>query len=159
MALVEPLAEESDFRRTVDLLGGPRVLHRTVRSALDTHDLLHEGLPARALDHLVREVTLLHVSPVLLEKAVGISPRTYQRRKKDEEDRPLSREQSNRVWKFAETLGRASDLFGSQAAAEAWLVEPATALDQRKPIDLLSTPAGVEMVEAHLTRIEYGVYT
>jgi uncharacterized protein (DUF2384 family) len=30
------------------------------------------------------------------------------------------------------------------------------ALEQRKPIDLLSTPAGVE---DHLTRLEYGVYT
>ena len=29
----------------------------------------------------------------------------------------------------------------------------------RKPIDLLSTPAGVESVEDHLTRLEYGVYT
>lgn len=33
------------------------------------------------------------------------------------------------------------------------------ALDQRKPIDLLSTPAGVESVEDHLTRLEYGIYT
>jgi uncharacterized protein (DUF2384 family) len=28
-----------------------------------------------------------------------------------------------------------------------------------RPIDLLSTPAGVELVETLLERIEYGVYT
>jgi putative toxin-antitoxin system antitoxin component (TIGR02293 family) len=36
---------------------------------------------------------------------------------------------------------------------------PAMALDQCKPIDLLSTPAGVASLEEHLTRLEHGVYT
>jgi len=93
-----------------------------------------------------------------LEKALGISLRTYQRRK-DAPDRRLSREQSGRIWKFAEILGRAIELFGSWAEAEEWLECPAMALEQRKPIDLLSTPAGVESVEDHLTRLEHGVYT
>jgi putative toxin-antitoxin system antitoxin component (TIGR02293 family) len=93
-----------------------------------------------------------------LEKAVGISYRTYQRRR-EVPDKPLSPEQSGRTWKFAEILGRAIDLFGSQTEAEEWMERPAMALDRRKPIDLLSTPAGVESVEDHLTRLEYGVYT
>jgi putative toxin-antitoxin system antitoxin component (TIGR02293 family) len=93
-----------------------------------------------------------------LEKAVGISLRTYQRRK-DAPDRKLSPAQSGRAWKFAEILGRATELFGSQSDAEAWLERPAMAFEQRKPIDLLSTPAGVASVEDHLTRLEYGVYT
>jgi len=32
-------------------------------------------------------------------------------------------------------------------------------LNQRRPIDLLATPAGVEMVETFLERLDYGVYT
>ena len=32
-------------------------------------------------------------------------------------------------------------------------------LDQRRPIDLMTTPAGLELVEDYLGRIEYGVYT
>jgi len=32
-------------------------------------------------------------------------------------------------------------------------------LDQRKPIDLLATHVGAEVVEEYLSRIEYGVYT
>ena len=31
-------------------------------------------------------------------------------------------------------------------------------LNQRKPIDVLATPAGVELVEDFLVRLEYGVY-
>jgi putative toxin-antitoxin system antitoxin component (TIGR02293 family) len=50
-------------------------------------------------------------------------------------------------------------LFGSQAAAQQWLEQPATGLDQRRPIDLMTTPAGLELIEDYLGRIEYGVYT
>jgi len=156
---MEPAIVDAEISRTVALLGGRGTLHRLVHSRLEAHDLLQEGLPGHALQYLVTSVAFLrtphHGS---LEKAVGISFRTYQRRK-DARDKPLSPEQSGRTWKFAEILGRAIDLFGSQAEAEAWMERPAMALDRRRPIDLLSTPAGVESVEDHLTRLEYGVYT
>ncbi|MBV9734272.1 MAG: DUF2384 domain-containing protein [Acidisphaera sp.] len=159
MPRAEPSRDDVHISRTVELLGGRRTFHRAVRSRLEAHDLLQKGLPGHALEHLVNYVGILrtprHGS---LEKAVGISIRTYQRRK-DAPDRALSPEQSGRAWKFAEILGRAIGVFGSQAQAEAWLEQPAMALDDRKPIDLLSTPAGVESVEDHLTRLEYGVYT
>jgi len=60
---------------------------------------------------------------------------------------------------FAEILARATEIFGSKAEAQAWLHRPAMALDQRKPLDLLSTPADVKALEDHLIRIEHGVYT
>lgn len=86
-----------------------------------------------------------------------MSLRTFQRRK-DAPDKPLSQEQSGRTWKFAEILAKATDVFGSQEEAEQWLERPAIGLDQRRPIDLLATPAGVELVEQYLTRLAYGVY-
>lgn len=160
MTLVEPRFEDSGLNRTVELLGGRRILHRSVQSRLDAHDLLQEGLPGKALSHLVGAVLFLNGDHGGLEKAVGISIRTYYRKRNAAAaEKPLSREQSGRVWKFAEILSRATAIFGSQGEAEAWLDRPALALDQRKPIDLLSTPAGVESVEDHLTRVEYGVYT
>jgi len=153
--MAEP-AEDSEVGRTVRLLGGRNTLRRSVRNRLEAHDLIEKGLPAHALTHLAGHVGILHHGS--LEKAVGMSLRTYQRRK-DAPDWRLSPEQSGRTWKFAEILGRAIMLFGSQPAAEEWLERPAMALDRRKPIDLLSTPAGVESLETHLTRLEYGVYT
>ena len=92
-----------------------------------------------------------------LEKAVGMSLRTFQRRK-DAPAKPLSQEQSGRTWKFAEILAKATDVFGSQGEAEQWLERPAIGLDQRRPIDLLATPAGIELVEQYLERLAYGVY-
>ncbi|MGY3582846.1 putative toxin-antitoxin system antitoxin component (TIGR02293 family) [Bradyrhizobium sp. USDA 4341] len=49
-------------------------------------------------------------------------------------------------------------MFGSQEEAEQWLERPAIGLDQRRPIDLLATPVGIELVEQYLKRLAYGLY-
>ena len=144
------------LKPVADLLGGPKLLKWQLNGPLDAHELLLRGIPGAALSHLVDSLALLH-DPVSLEKAVGISLRTLQRRKA----RPaelLSQEQSSRTWKFAEIVARAAAVFGSRSEAEQWLERPAIGLDQYRPIDLLATAAGVEIVENYLERIEYGVY-
>ena len=83
--------------------------------------------------------------------------RTYQRHTSTAA-KQLSPEQSGRTWKLAEVLAKATAVFGSKQEAEQWLERPAMGLNQRKPIDLLATPAGVELVEDFLIRLEYGVY-
>ena len=139
------------------LLGGERVIGRTPVTAMETHDLLVAGLPGEALNHIVGHLTVLQPT-ASLEKAIGISLRTFQRRK-DEPSKPLSQDQSGRTWKFAEILGWAGRVFGSQEEAERWLDRPAISLNRRRPLDLLATPKGVELVEQCLGRIEHGVYT
>ncbi|WP_117194321.1 type II RES/Xre toxin-antitoxin system antitoxin [Rhizobium terrae] len=145
-----------ELQKVAALLGGSRLLSRRLTSALDAHELLLHGLPASAVDHLVGQLVFIGKTESL-EKAVGMSLRTWQRRK-DAPSKPLSQEQSGRAWKFAEILTKATDIFGTQAEAEQWLERPAIGLDQRRPIDLLGTPAGVELVEDYLERLEYGVY-
>lgn len=151
-----PAAEAEGFRQVADLLGGARVLRHPLRNPLDAHEMLLQGLPGEALQHLVDCSALLQ-RPELLEKAVGMSLRTFQRRR-EAPAKPLNAEQSGRTWKFAEILARATAVFGSQREAEQWLERPATGLDQWRPIDLLATPAGVELVEEFLERLRYGVY-
>jgi len=155
--MAQAVAAEHDIARTYALLGGRETIRKPVRNSLEAHDVLMSGLPSAALLHLTHEVGFLTAGSAL-EKAIGISVRTLQRRRKDAPETALSVEQSNRTWKFAETLGRATEIFGSRAEAEAWLNGPAIGLDQRRPIDLLGTAVGVEAVEDYLTRIEYGVY-
>ena len=70
-----------------------------------------------------------------------------------------SGKQSRRAGKYADILAKATKQLGTIDAAESWLAEPAMGLDQRRPIDLLSTPEGVQLVEEFLTRLEYGIYT
>jgi putative toxin-antitoxin system antitoxin component (TIGR02293 family) len=151
-----PEGNGGELQKVAALLGGARVLSRRLTSALDAHELLLHGLPVSAVDHLVGSLVFIGKTESL-EKAVGMSLRTWQRRK-DAPSKPLSQEQSGRAWKFAEILSKATDVLGTQAEAEQWLERPAIGLDQRRPIDLLVTPAGVELVEDYLQRLEYGVY-
>ena len=148
--------ESERLRDIADLLGGPKVVGKYPVSTLAAHEMLERGLPNTAIKHLLDGMTTL--AQTSIESAIGMSVRTRQRREKHPTEL-LSQDQAGRTWKFAEVLARATSIFGSRTAAEQWLAQPATGLDQHCPIDLLTTPAGVELVEVLLGRIEYGVYT
>ena len=141
--------------RASALLGGKRLLKQVVQDGLDAHQLISAGLPGEALTYLEEQLTVLDAAA--FEKAIGMSLRTLQRRRADPRQ-PLSVEQSGRVWKFAEILVKASEVMGSQRNAEEWLNEPAIGLNGHRPLDLLTTSAGAELVETFLGQIEYGVY-
>jgi putative toxin-antitoxin system antitoxin component (TIGR02293 family) len=152
-----PGNDEAGLQRVADWLGGSRILRHRLSTPFDAHEMLLRGLPGAALLHLVGRLENLHKSGSF-EQAVGMSLRTIQRHK-ETPTRSLSPEQSGRAWKFAEILTKATAVLGSQEEAEQWLQRPAMGLDQWRPIDLLATPAGVEIVEDFLGRLEYGVYT
>ena len=143
--------------RVVSFLGGKEVIPREITSPMDTHHVISRGLPKRSVTHLLDSLVIVHDRTVL-SGALGMSLRTQQRLKSEPEE-TLSVEASGKAWQFAETLAHASEVFGTQEAAERWLETPATALEGAKPINLLSTPPGSEMVRTLLTRIEFGVYT
>jgi uncharacterized protein (DUF2384 family) len=58
-----------------------------------------------------------------------------------------------------QTKANATGALGSQEEAEQWLKRPAVGLNQERPIDLLTAPAGVRSVEDYLGRLEHDVYT
>ncbi len=145
-----------ELHRATELLGGKKVFQHPLDDALDVHEMLLQGLPLAALTHLIDNLSVIHKT-VLLEKVVGMSLRTFQRRK-DSLSKPLNQAQSGRAWKFAMILAEATAIFGSQAEAENWMEQPAIALNQRRPIDLLATAVGVGIVEEFLERLDYGVY-
>jgi putative toxin-antitoxin system antitoxin component (TIGR02293 family) len=156
---MDRLAQSPDVARlaaVARLLGGTSTFRKMPRSPLEAHEILASGLPSRALVHLVTNLACLRWDDSFA-KAIGMSHRTYQRHTA-ENIRQLSPEQSGRAWKLAEILAKATSVLGSKEEAEQWLERPAIGLDQRKPIDLLATPAGVELVEDLLARLEYGVY-
>jgi putative toxin-antitoxin system antitoxin component (TIGR02293 family) len=53
---------------------------------------------------------------------------------------------------------KAAEVFGSRQAAKTCFNTPAMALDYKRPVELLATPAGVHAVERLLWQLEYGVY-
>jgi putative toxin-antitoxin system antitoxin component (TIGR02293 family) len=145
-----------EYQGPVTLLGGEDFIRVSLHSGLDVHSVLTRGLPRSALNHLITNTGVLR-NQDFLRKAIGLSTRTSQRHR-SAPDAPLSEEQSGRAWKFAEILSKATEVFGTQEAAEQWLTEPALALNQNRPIDLLSTQTGTEQVQNLLVQLEYCVY-
>ncbi len=52
----------------------------------------------------------------------------------------------------------AEKVLGTRELAESWISQPALALNGKRPMDLLTTTPGIEVVKALLTRLEFGVY-
>ena len=153
----KPIADRTRFQRTAELLGGARILKQVPADELELHELLLRGLPGKALQHVIGNLIALKIDE-FVERALGMSLRTFQRHKAAPE-KPLNPEHSGRLWKLAEILVGAMDLLGSQEDAERWLQLPAMGLNRHRPIDLLATPAGVDVLETFMNRLRYGVYT
>lgn len=125
-------------------------------SALEVHELLLGGLPGRAVTNLRRHLRVLRWEGAF-ERALGMSLRTVQRLE-EAKGKHLSAEQSSRTWKFAEIVAKATSVFGSQDAAEEWLGKPARVFEGKRPIELLATQTGTQLVEDFLEQMDYGVY-
>jgi hypothetical protein len=56
-------------------------------------------------------------------------------------------------------LEQAAKTLGSREAAELWLNSPQLGLEGKRPVDLMATIQGAQVVETLLMRMTYGVYT
>ena len=148
--------EAEMLRSSRQLLGGSRYVRRAVSTKSDVHAAILGGVPYAALIHLMSQFEGL--PEIEMAHALGISTRTL-RRQKEAPTNPMPADLASKTWLLAETLAKASEVFGGKAAAEHWMVEPAMGLDGQRPIDLLQTHQGADLVNEFLGRLEYGVYT
>ena len=72
--------------------------------------------------------------------------------------KPARRTRPNGVRGFAELSSKAEDVLGTRERAVEWMLEPAMALAHRRPIELLTTSVGAQLVEDVIERMRYGVY-
>lgn len=117
-------------------------------------------LPSGALAHGAITVLVGHLASLTQEEiaqVLAVSTRTLRRYRETPQKRvPIA--VAAKAWTFAETLAKASDIFGGQEQAKRWISRPATGLDGRRPIDLLRSQEGTQLVGDFLGRLEHGVY-
>jgi putative toxin-antitoxin system antitoxin component (TIGR02293 family) len=140
------------FGTIESLLGGKAVLRAKPRSTSDWIEMIRHGMPAAAVDSLLKAVRL---SQSDLARALGIPERTLARRKREG---LLSSEESAKLLRLARVVGRAKEVFDDSEAAIHWLKSPNTALGRQTPLSLLDTDIGAESVLDTLGRIEHGVF-
>jgi len=142
--------------RAYDLLGGARLIKRRPSSRAEVHAMLVDGIPYAVLFHLTSGIRALPEQDVF--NVVGISERTL-RRQKDTPRKTMPADLASRTWLFAETLAQAAEVFGGREDAERWMSGEVMGLDGARPIDLMRTVQGTELVNEFLARLEHGVYT
>ena len=120
---------------------------------IERHDAARDGVSTKVLQLVVESFKT--ISKPEIYEIVGLSSKTVSRRK----DQALPRAASDATIDLIGISSLAETVFGSQSDAEAWLRTPALALDGKKPIDLIATRAGAELVRDQLVRLDYGVYS
>ena len=148
--------EQRFYKLSCHYLGGKKFWNRRLTSRSDVHSAIVHGVPYGSLVFLVSQVKELEEGD--LARVLGISTRTL-RRQSETPDKPMPADLASKTWLFAETLAKATEIFGGKEQAERWMSRPAMGLDDQRPIDLLQTVQGAELVDDFLGRLEYGVYT
>ena len=134
---------------------GPQLKLRADITGLTAHDLVTKGVSVAAVKEVMDSFNI--ITDAQIHEVLGISAKTLQRRSTSG-DKTLDSNASDRALRLVSVTRQAIHVLGSQEAAERWLDSSAIGLDRRKPIDLLKSTDGCEMVRTLLTRMEYGVY-
>lgn len=137
-----------------EVLGGPKVLGKTIRRPGDLSHLVREGLPAGSVTALAER---LHVASGVLSRTLGIPQRTLTRRLSRAS--LLTPAESDRTVRMARVYTNAIEMIGDEQKAIEWLNTPNRALGGERPLDQLDTDTGARMVEDILGRIAYGIYS
>ncbi len=89
-------------------------------------------------------------------KIINIAPRTLTRRKKEGK---LHTDESERLYRIAVLLERASEVLQDKQTAVQWLKSSKRALGGKTPLDFADTEVGIEEIKELLGRIEHGVFS
>jgi putative toxin-antitoxin system antitoxin component (TIGR02293 family) len=138
----------------VEVLGGRKVLGKTIKNPDDLTHLIRKGLPVGSITALAEK---LHIGNSVLSRKLGIPQRTLTRRLS--QALLLTPAESDRTVRMARVYAHAVEMIGDQEKAIEWLSTPNRALGGERPLDRLDTDTGARMVEDILGRIAYGVYS
>lgn len=136
-----------------EVLGGRKVLGKTIKKADDLAELVRKGLPASSVTALAHK---LDVGSALLSRKLGIPQRTLTRRLS--QGARLTATESDRTVRLARVYANAVEMIGNEEKAVKWLRTPNRALGGERPLDQLDTDISAREVEDILGRIAYGVY-
>jgi len=113
--------------------------------------LVERGLPWGNVEALAET---LGVTLEKLASLLDIAPATLYRRRRA---RRFSKQESDRIMRFARLWWLACDVFDSKDGARAWLTATQFGLRGAVPLEYAGTETGAREVEDLLRRIEFGV--
>lgn len=138
--------------RTQKALPGTQILGLKAKNEINIVEVLVAGLEPERAERLAKH---LNLSLAELLEVTGIKSSTYHDRKK--RGRPLSSEESERLYRLAKMAEAAETYFKDKEAARRWLAHPKVALGGKAPLVFGRTAEGAAYVLALLGRMAHGV--
>lgn len=133
-------------------VSGARTLEVEANSLNQLEENLERGLPYRIFTQMQ---ILFNLTEAQLAQSLGLARATLRRRK---ESGTLEVIESHALYQLASLLERASEVIGSESQAVTWMLQPAYALNQRRPLDCATSSVWREEVINLLGRLEHGGY-
>ncbi|MNJ14624.1 hypothetical protein D3C77_88540 [compost metagenome] len=139
------------------LVGQPDDLLATLslpKQAVEVHMKLLAGF---SYDIVTKLSFRTQIDEKTICQLIDVNYLTFSRRKM-EDKKTLSTEQSVRLYTFIRTLDALLKLYnGDVSFSIQWLKSPSRALGGEMPLEMLSTPPGVEAVMDLIGQIEHGI--
>lgn len=148
------IATEASLRKIQELLG----VQKECDQLLEPATIIRAGIPASAM---LRIKKVAGLSDEQMAQTVGISRRTFSRRIQEVNmniNKQLTPTESDRLYRLARIVARATEVFGDEHEAQRWLNEPKNALQGQTPLEVIMTEPGVHQVDVMLGRIEHGIF-
>ncbi len=135
----------------LEVLGGSKAFRGKFRTTLDLVDLGEKGL---TMASLLKLASFLELSTAQMARLLPVTERTIQRYSRT---RRLSRSTSEHILEIARVAVLGVDVFDDKDRFLTWMGRRNVALGNRKPLDLLASKLGIDLVVDELGRIEHGV--
>jgi putative toxin-antitoxin system antitoxin component (TIGR02293 family) len=133
-----------------DVMGGPAILGRRIRSMADLENIVASGLPRRAL-RLAAERVYSSAGDARRVMFRIVPEATFKRRTR------LSQAESERTERLARVIAAAEQTWNDRGDAREWLTKTHPELGQRSPLETAMTELGARRVEELLDRLFYGI--
>lgn len=140
-----------DAPEIANLLGGERMLKRSVTTLEDLRQAVDSGLPVASLRRVVRRVAGGVVAET--ELTHRLVPRTTLQRR----GQRLSPRESEHLERLARMTVLAEHVWEDATHAHEFLTSPQPQLGDRRPVDLAASDLGTRQVEELLMRLEYAL--
>jgi putative toxin-antitoxin system antitoxin component (TIGR02293 family) len=147
--------DERYYTQAFEYLGGKRFWYREPCNRMDVHAAVHCGVPYGSVVFLVSKMERLQAQDVA--KVLGFSTKLLRHRAIRADD-PMPASLASKAWCFAEVLAKATAVYGDRELAELWSSDETIGLGGRRPIGMLRTSQGAELVDELLARLAFGVY-
>lgn len=125
-----------------------------IQTDMDVVQLGREGITRLAVESLASHLGVS--KKTFAEEVLAISVKTLER--KDKKER-FDRRVSSQAVEIAKVAQHAYTVFESEERLKRWLHAPLAVIGNNRPVDMLDTMSGINLVHQLLTRIEEGVYS